>query len=295
VSYNLTRGEKAFMCVNYFLLTLVCVVMLYPYLNAIAISFSDKNAVTLGKVSIWPIGFNTASYQYILKNPRFLGGVRVTLFTTIVGTFYSVFMTSLFAYPLSRNDFKLKTPLTLMVVVTMFFGGGLIPSYLLRRFLGLFDTIWVYIIPGGINTWSLIILRNFFQQLPVELEESAYIDGASDFTILIKIFVPISLPSIATITLWYLVGYWNVFAPSIYYTLKPELRTMQVVLRSVLMGSESIASSNVMLDSESIMRRMTSRSMEAAWIMATTVPILCVYPFLQKYFVKGVIVGSLKG
>lgn len=287
-----TRGEKVFAVFNYTLLTLLCVMMVYPYLRSIAVSFSDKYEVVRGSVGIIPKGFNIDSYRYIFTNKLFWTALRITLIVTAVGTVFSVVMTCLFAYPLANKHFRLRNALTVIVVITMFFEGGLIPTFMLYKQLGLINNILVYILPASISTWSLIILRNFFQQIPVELEESAFMDGANELTILFRIIMPIALPSIATITLWYIVSYWNTFSSSIYYTTDRNLRTLQVVLRGILMDEEQITSQSNVNDA---MRRMTPQSLKSAWIMCVTVPILAVYPFLQKYFVKGVIVGALKG
>lgn len=289
---RLTTGEKVFTVFNYLILTLLCAVMVYPYLHSIALSFSDKYEVVRGSVGIWPKQFNTDSYRYIFANKLFWTALRVTVTITAVGTLFSVLMTCLFAYPLASRHFRLRNVLTVIVIITMFFEGGLIPTFMLYKQLGLLNKIYVYIIPSCISTWSLIILRNFFQQIPVEMEESATIDGANDLDILFRIIIPIALPSIATITLWYVVSYWNTFSTSIYYTTDRNLRSLQVVLRGILMNEESITAQSNLTES---MRRMTPEALKSAWIMCVTVPILVIYPFLQKYFVKGVIVGALKG
>jgi putative aldouronate transport system permease protein len=268
------------------------VITLYPFLHTIAISFSGVSPINKGQVFVLPKEFHITSYTYIIKNKIFWDGAKVTLLITLAGTLYSVIMTCLLAYPLSKRDFRLKTPITMLVVFTMFFGGGLIPEYLLYRTLGLYNTIWVYLIPGAISTWSLLILRNFFMQIPAEIEESAFIDGASELTILFRIIIPISMPSIATITLWYAVGKWNTFDQSLFFTSSKEYRTLQVVLRNIIMDEERIAQRGI---NDDRLKALTSQSLKAAWIMCTTIPIMIVYPFLQKYFVKGVIVGSLKG
>jgi putative aldouronate transport system permease protein len=265
--------------------------MLYPFIHTIAMSISGPSPIKRGIVYFWPLVVQFTSYKYILDNKLFWTAFRLTAWITIVGTAYSLLMTCLLAYPLSKKDFLPRTPITLMVVFTMFFGGGLVPEYLLYRTLHLYDTFYVYIIPGAISTWSLLILRNFFIQIPEELEESALIDGANEWKILFKIIVPISLPALATITLWYAVGKWNTFDQSLYFTSSQHLRVLQLVLRNVIVDQENIAQS---LNSD-ILRALTSQSLKAAWIICTTVPIMVVYPFLQKHFVKGVIVGSLKG
>jgi len=290
--YKLTRGEKTFAIVNIILLTLLGATMIYPYLHSLALSFSDKYEVTRGNVILIPKGVNVQSYNYIFSNSLFWSALHVTALITLAGTAFSVLMTCLLAYPLSNGKFKLRNFLMVMVVITMFFDGGLIPTFILYTQLKLVNNVLVYIIPNAISTWSLIILRNFFQQIPVEMEESAYMDGANELQILFRIIMPIAMPSIATITLWYIVGYWNTFSSSIYFTTSTSLRTLQVVLYGILNNAEQVTTSaNVNI----LMQHMTPDSLKSAWIMCVTLPILAVYPFLQRYFVKGVIVGALKG
>lgn len=289
---KMTRGEKAFNVANIILLTLLCLTMLYPYVHSLAMSLSDRWDVTRGSVILIPKGFNLQSYDYIFSNSLFWNALGLTVLITVVGTAFSVLMTCLLAYPMANRHFKLRNFLMVMVVITMFFSGGLIPTFLLYKALGLIDNFLVFIIPQAISTWSLIILVSFFRQIPEEIEEAAQLDGASEFKTLFRVIVPMSLPSIATITLWYIVGYWNTFSTSIYYTTSPSLRTLQVVLYSIQQDAGRILDQGTHTAS---MASMTSDSLQAAWIMCVTVPILVVYPFLQKYFVQGVTVGALKG
>lgn len=288
----ISRGEKRFNIINYTFMTLLCCFMIYPFIHTIAVSLSGPSPVKQGIVYLYPIDIQFNSYKYIIENSTFWSGFRVTLLITVVGTAYSLFMTCLLAYPLAKKDFFIKTPVTMLIVFTMFFSGGLIPSYLLYRILHLYDSFFAYIIPSAISAWSLLILRNFFMQIPEEIEESAHIDGSSDFNTMMRIIIPISMPAIATIALWYAVGKWNTFDTSLFFTKSEGLRTLQVVLRNIIKDEENLAMSGA----QSIrMRSLTSNSLKAAWIMCTTLPIMLVYPFLQKHFVKGVIVGSLKG
>ncbi len=198
---------------------------------------------------------------------------------------------TLFAYPLSKRYFRWKKPLTLMVIITMFFSGGLIPEYLLYRYLGLLDHFSVYIIPGAMSTWSLLILRNFFQQIPESIEDSARIDGANELTILLRIVIPMSMPILATITLWAAVGRWNTFSHSIFFTSSRAMRTLQVVLRSITLRE---GSDNYIYISPRY-AKASPESMSAVAIVMTTLPMLLFYPFLQRYFVRGIVLGSLKG
>jgi putative aldouronate transport system permease protein len=277
--------------VNYTVLGLLCAATIYPFWNLVALSFSGVSPVRLHQVFLWPLEAQIDSLRWLSDNPLYWGAFRLTAAITVVGTVVSVIMTTLFAYPLAKNYFRWKKPLTLMVVITMFFSGGLIPEYLLYRYLGLLDRFSVYIIPGAISTWSLLILRNFFQQIPESIEDSARIDGANELTILFRIVVPMSMPIIATITLWAAVGKWNTFSHSIFFTSSRAMRTLQVVLRSISLRETS--DSFIYISPR--YRKASPDSMTAVAIVVTTLPILLVYPFLQRYFVRGIILGSLKG
>lgn len=293
----LSRGEKAFQICNYAFLSAFALLTMYPLLNLLAVSLSGPVPVRLGKVFLYPIDMQIRSYTYMLQQSIFWRAFRFTALITVIYLALAVFFTAIIAYPISKKDFKLKNPVTVMIVITMFFQGGMIPEFILNKALGLYDTMWVLIIPGAISTWSLLILRNFFMTIPDSIEESALIDGANEMQILIRIIIPISLPIMATITLWYAVSEWNSFYQCIIFTVKPELRTLQVALRSLLLGDEQL--SGLLSDTQTNRDRnnllMTPQSVKAVAIILATVPILLVYPFLQKYFVKGIMVGSLKG
>jgi putative aldouronate transport system permease protein len=286
-----SRGERVFQLFNYTALSLLCLATVYPFWNLVALSFSGISPVRLHKVFLWPLEFQLDSLRYLFDNPLYWDSFRLTVAITVVGTAANVAMTTLFAYPLAKSYFRWKKPLTLMVVITMFFSGGLIPEYLLYRYLGMLDRFSVYIIPGAISTWSLLILRNFFQQIPESIEDSARIDGASELTILLRIVVPMSMPIIATITLWAAVGKWNTFSHSIFFTSSRAMKTLQVVLRSISLRETS---DNYIYQNPRY-RNASPDSNTAVAIVFTTLPILLVYPFLQRYFVRGIIIGSLKG
>lgn len=293
----MSKGESAFQLINYLFLSVFSLLTLYPFLNMVAVSFSSASPVRLGKVFFYPIDFQIRSYTYMLSHSMFWRAFGFTALLTAVYIVISVLFTSIIAYPISKKDFKLKKAITVMIVITMFFQGGLIPEFILNKALGLYDTMWVLIIPGAVSTWSLLILRNFFMTIPDSIEESALIDGANELQILLRIVIPISLPIMATITLWYAVSEWNTFYQCIIFTTKSELRTLQVILRSLLMGDEQL--NGLLSDTQTNRDRqnllMTPQSVKAVAIVLTTLPIMFVYPFLQKYFVKGIIVGSLKG
>jgi putative aldouronate transport system permease protein len=293
----MTKGEKAFQIFNYVFLLGFSLLTMYPFLNMLAISFSGRASVARGLVGLIPKEVQLRSYTYMLENEAYWKAFGFTVFLTLVFIVISVSFTCIIAYPISKKDFKLKNPMTVMIIITMFFSGGLIPEFLLYRSLGIYDTIWVLLIPGAVSTWSLLIVRNFFMGIPDSIEESALIDGANEFQILFRIVIPMSMALIATITLWYAVSEWNTFAQVIYFTDREELRSLQVVLRSIIRDSEGItglsASTETNISQGNL--ALTPQSVKAVAIVLTTLPIMLVYPFLQKYFVKGVIVGSLKG
>lgn len=287
-----TYGEKTFGIFNYILMAFLSFITLYPFWNQFCLSLSGPSPVKLNKVFFVPLSMQIDAYRYLSDSGLFWQGFKFTGFITIVGTAFSIFMTVIFAYPLAKKNFRWRGPLTTMILITMFFSGGLIPEYLLYKQLHLIDNVLVYIIPGAMSTWNILILRNFFQGIPSEIEESALIDGANEFDVLMRIIVPMSIPAILTITLWNIVSRWNTFSQCIYFTTSQELRTIQVDLRNVVLGNNVQEGYAYISPTYS---KMTKQSITAAAIVMTTMPMLIIYPFIQKYFVKGVVIGSLKG
>jgi putative aldouronate transport system permease protein len=288
-----TIGDYIFDSLNYIFLTLLTIITLYPFLYVVVASLSDAAELTAHSgILLKPLGLNFEAYKAVLKNPIIYSGYRNTLFIVIVGTTYNIIMTSMGAFVLSRKNFFWRTPITMMIIFTMFFGGGLIPSFLLVQKLGLMNKIWALIIPGAIGTWNLIIMRTAFQGIPDSLIESAYIDGANDFVILFKIILPLALPTIAVMVLYYGVGHWNSWFSAMIYLRKRELWPLQLALREILIANstDEMMSGAVAQDRQAI-----GETIKYATIMVATLPILAAYPFLQKYFVKGVMVGALKG
>lgn len=291
--YKKTVGSVLFDAVNAIVLILLMIVTLYPFLYVVFSSVSDaKELVAHSGLLIKPVGFSLAAYDAVIKNDMIWLGYRNTLFYVIVGTAFNIVMTSMGAYVLSRKDFLWKNVLTTMVVITMFFGGGLIPTYLLMQKLGFVNSVWALIIPGAISTWNLIIMRTSFSSIPASLEESAKIDGANDFTILFKIIIPLSLPVIAVMVLYYGVAHWNAWFSAMIYLRKRELYPLQLILREILVDSRT---EGMMTDVSILEKQYMSETIKHATIVVSTLPILCSYPYLQKYFVKGVMIGALKG
>ncbi|MDQ1914140.1 carbohydrate ABC transporter permease [Paenibacillus sp. GD4] len=289
---RLTFGEKMFDVLNVVFMLVLCFLTLYPFLYVTFSSFSDPGLLSQHRGLLWkPYGFSLDAYKAVFANPNILNGYSNTIFYVIVGTLFNLFMTSLGAYFLSRRNVFFKNAVMFMIVVTMFFQGGLIPTYLLVDGLGLVDTPWAMIIPGAINTWNLIIMRTSFQAVPVSLEESAKMDGASEWTVMWRIILPLSLPVMAVMVLFYAVGHWNAWFNAMIYLRDRELYPLQLILREILITNST---DSMMTDASGADKMPIGEAIKYATIMVATVPILVLYPFLQKYFVKGVMIGALK-
>lgn len=278
--------------INYMILMLLALICLYPFLNVLAYSVSGYNAVLSGRVTFYPIDFNLQAYKQILGKTQIWMAMKTTIEITVLGTAVSLVLTVFAAYGLSRKDLPGRSVMTGFILFTMYFSGGMIPTFLVVKGIGLYDTIGALFIPQSINVFNFIVMRTFFKNLPESLEEAARIDGASYMEVLIKIVLPLSLPIIATIGLFYAVGYWNSYFDALLYIQAPEKYTLQLRLRSLLFGSE-LNNSNANV--EGIGTQVMTQSLKMATVAVSTVPILIVYPWLQKYFVKGVMVGSVKG
>ncbi|MFC5651186.1 carbohydrate ABC transporter permease [Paenibacillus solisilvae] len=285
-------GEKSFDIFNVILMLLLCFITLYPFLYVLFASFSDPAEVAQHRGLLFaPRGFNLAAYTAVFDNPMIAKGYQNTLFYVLTGTAINLFMTSLGAYALSRRNLYFKNHIMFMIVITMVFSGGLIPSYLLIGNLGMLNTPWALLIPGAISTFNLIIMRTAFQAVPVSLEESAKIDGANDLTILFRVVIPLSMPVIAVMILWYAVGHWNSYFSALIYLRDRELYPLQLILREILITN----STDAMMTGASAGDKMPiGETIKYATIIVSTLPILCLYPFLQKYFVKGVMIGAIK-
>ncbi|MGI5854942.1 MAG: carbohydrate ABC transporter permease [Candidatus Merdivicinus sp.] len=286
--------EKLFDGFNITLMLFLMFVTLYPFWHVIMASFSDSNLLLQHTgVLILPEGFSTEAYRYVLKNQRIYSGYLNTLFVVIVGTALNVLMTSLGAYVLSRRHFAIRKLLTVAIVFTMYFSGGMIPRYILiNNELGLKNTLWALILPGLISTWNLIVMRTAFFGVPESIEESARLDGANDFVILFRIILPTILSTVAVIVLFYAVGHWNAWFDAALFLRKKEKYPLQLVLREILILSSTETMTN---DVDFTDKEAIGESIKYATIIVTTLPVICIYPFLQKYFVKGVMVGAVKG
>lgn len=281
---------------NYVLLTGICVIMLYPFLFVLAASLSSATYVSRGMVGIIPQGFNTRAYEEVFKYQNIWTGYRNTILYTVCGTALNLFLTICGAYPLSRKQFFGRSVFTFFIAVTMFFSGGLIPTFLVMRSYKLLNTFWAVILPGAVSTWNMIIMRTFFQNLPSELEEAAVIDGCSDIGVLTRIVIPLSTASIMTIGMFYAVGHWNAWFDAFIYLQDHARYPIQLWLRIIVLQNQMHDISNLQSGAvDAGAENLISDTIKYAVIVVAAAPILCVYPFIQKYFVKGVMVGSLKG
>lgn len=285
-------GVFDFIC--YAALILMCVTILVPFLHLLTLSFSPSYVATSTGLHLIPTDITLDNYKRVFEYRFVWIGYGNTLIRTVLGTAMQLFTTAIGAYVLSKKYYPHRTFWTFIIVFTMFFGGGLIPTYLLVKGLGLINKYMSLILPGLVSAFNLVIMRNFFAAIPEDYEESCMIDGAGRFTIFFKIIVPLSTPIIATVGLWLVVGHWNAWFDVLLYMQKPNLETLQIVLRRIIIqGTQAIDMSSGAVFSD---QQATSvEGLKAASIYVATVPILCSYPFVQRYFVKGIMIGSLKG
>lgn len=288
---QVSTAQKVFDIFNVLFMLCLIAIMLYPMLHVLFASFS-KASLLMAHTGLMfrPAGFSTAAYKAVIENPMIPSGYLNTLFVVIVGTTINIIMSSCGAYYLSRRDQAAGKFVSLFIIFTMFFSGGMIPSYLNVDSLGLTDSLFALIIPGAINTFYLLILRTSFMGLPESLEESAKLDGAGHFTILFRIYLPLSKAVLAVLVLYYGVDHWNAWFNAMLYIRDRDLYPLQLILREILIANDMSQMLNVSADVEQI-----AETVKHAVIVVVTLPVLCIYPFLQKYFVKGVLVGAVKG
>lgn len=291
-----TNGEKSFAVFNYVFMTLLCIICLYPLWYVLVSSLSDPILLYMQRgIMVWPIGeWSMRGYQLVMENPNIPNGFRNTLIYLVVGTTANMFITTMAAYGLSRKDCYWNAKIMKLIAFTMYFGGGLIPFYLMVKGMNLIDKYSGIILPVLVNTWNLIVMRTAFAGIPDSLEESARLDGANDWTILWRIFFPLAQATIAVIALFYAVYWWNNwFNPSLFLSSK-EKYPLQLVLREILLKNDTSSMTQVGAVGQS-QQEQYRMLVKYCTIIVATVPILVLYPFLQRYFVKGVMVGSIKG
>ena len=287
-------GRVAFQTVNITLLILMAAICLLPFIHVIAVSLSNNAYIDAGMVTFWPMGTNIQSYGYLLERAAFWNAFRMSVFRLVLGTSINLVLLCLTAYPLSKpkEKFHGRTFYAWFFFITMLVNGGLIPNYMVVSTLKLRNTIWALVLPTAVQVYDLILMLNFFRQVPTELEDAALIDGASHFRTMLRIYVPVSMPAIATMTLFCMVYHWNQWFDGMLYMDNVNLRPLQTFLRQTLIGQDYTFADG---DEIAAFADINDRSLRCAQIIIATIPILCSYPFLQRYFVKGIIVGSVKG
>ncbi len=289
------NGEVVFDIFNYLFMIFLVFITLYPFLNVLAISLNNSVDTVKGGITVFPRQFTLANYKSIFENNAIAISVFVSVARTVVGTVLGIISTAMVAYVISRKDFIARKFVTVVFVVTMYVSGGLIPEYMLIRNLQLAENFWVYILPGLISVFNVIVLRSFIEGLPFELQEAAKIDGANDLMIFVRIILPLCIPVIATLSLFIAVGQWNSwFDTYLYCSSSKNLTTLQFELQKILMSAQS-SGQDIYGTSDTLMRNKVSpESLRMAMTVIATLPILCVYPFVQRYFIKGLTLGSVK-
>jgi putative aldouronate transport system permease protein len=286
-----SRAYRVFQGVNGLILTLVVVVTLYPFLTIVARSFSGERQIRAGEVTLWPKGFNLTTYEIVLKDAMFWRNYGNTVLYTVVATAVAMVLTTCYAYVLSKKHLRGRTALVGIAVFTMFFSGGLIPQYVLITSLGLKNSVWAIALPNAISVFNLLVMKAFFESLPTELEEAAQIDGLSTYGILLRIVLPLSKAVVATMVLFYSVSFWNSWFSAFLYMDRSDLMPVTVYLRNLIQGATGGSTAGAATEQLS----QVGANIQAVTIVLTALPILCVYPFVQRYFVSGVRLGAVTG
>ncbi|MCC3761744.1 carbohydrate ABC transporter permease [Glycomyces sp. TRM65418] len=288
-----STGTRVFGVVNATFLVLLCLVMLYPFITVLAQSFSSPGAINAGQVSFWPVGFNTDTYGAVMSNEMFWRNYGNSVLYTVVGTLIAMVLTTTYAYVLSKKHLKGRKALIGIAVFTMFFNGGLVPNYVLISSLGMKNTMWAIVLPGAISVFNLLVMKSFFESLPKDLEEAAQIDGLGWYGIFGRIVLPLSKAVVATMVLFYSVAFWNDWFAAFLYLDKTELFPVTLFLRNLIAGASTSASEGAAAAGTTT--ALVSTNIQAVTMILTVIPILCVYPFVQRYFVSGIMLGSVKG
>jgi ABC-type glycerol-3-phosphate transport system permease component len=294
---RLSASDKVFYVLDYILLGFCGVIVLLPLLNVFAQSLSDPVMVFAGRVLFWPRHFTLTTFQSVLRNKNIITGFLNSVFYTVAGTGINLFMTVICAYPLSRPEFKGRNFLMLIFAFTMMFSGGMIPTYMLIRDLGLMNTRWVMLLPGALSVWNMILARTFFQNtIPKEMYESAELDGAGDIRILLSVILPLSTPILAVLTLFYAVSdHWNSYFDAMMYLKSSNLFNMQLILRNAISNIAGLLSESDRLGGNVKDALAFMEASKYVIIVISMLPVLVIYPFVQKYFIKGIMIGAIKG
>lgn len=290
--YHKTTGYRIFNGFNLFFIAVLSLLCVLPLIHILAVSFSGKAAASANLVTFWPIDFTVDAYTKTFGNSNFLNALWISVQRTVLGTLLSMVLVTLTAYPLSKESlhFKGRSLYAWFFIFTMLFSGGLIPSYILIQKLGLTNTLWALILPGAVAVWNLILMMNFFRNVPKELEEAAFIDGANHITTLFRVYLPVSMPAIATISLFTMVGQWNSWFDGLIYMNDASKYPLATLMQTIIVQQDF---SNMNVDATQL-QNMSQRTVNAAQIFIGALPILLVYPFLQRFFVKGIVLGAVK-
>lgn len=294
MKYKEPFSRRLFIVFNYFFISLTALLCVIPMIHMVSISFSSSAAVNASRVTFWPIDFTLQPYNFVVAERQFFTSFLVTVRRVLLGVSINMIITVLAAYPISKSQtvFHKRQLYIVFLLITILFSGGLIPLYIIVNMTGLIDKIWALVLPSAVPVFNIILLQNFFKSLPTEIEESAFIDGASHWTVLFRIFLPLSKPALATLVLFVAVGHWNSWFDGLIFMNRPQNFPLQSYLQTVIVNTDTRLTS--LADLEFFMR-VNQRNSNAAKIVLAMIPILMVYPFLQKYFAKGIVLGSVKG
>jgi putative aldouronate transport system permease protein len=292
MNWKRSRGERLFNAANVMALAAIGMLCLYPFLYTLSISLSSAAEASREGWHLFPRQVSLTSYAMVLTNPSIITGYMNTILRTMLGTALTLLASCVAAYPLARREMPHRSLITFLIVFTMLFGGGMVPSYLLIQRLGLLNSVWALVLPGLLSAFNIIIIKNFFQSLPESLAESARIDGAGDWAVLFRIYIPLSKPVLATVALWTAVGHWNAWFDAMLYITDDRKQVLQTFLQRIVIQSSTKLMELGVADKAIV--EFTSETIKAATIIVTILPIICVYPFLQKYFVKGIMLGGVK-
>lgn len=288
-----------FMVFNFAILTIMALLCILPFINLLAISFSSKTAVSANEVTFWPVEFNTAAYSFIAGNSQFTTALWISIQRTVLGVVVNLLLIILTAYPLSKTkqDFRARNIFSWFFVVTILFNGGLIPTYMMVKWTGLMDTLWALILPSALNVFNMLVVMNYMRSLPHELEEAAYIDGAGHISTLVRVILPVCTPTLATVTLFAFVFHWNSWQDGMIYMNTTDHYPLQTYLQTVVINPEAFFrnATNISQELANYLNLVNARTTNAAQMFLAMIPVLCVYPFLQKYFTTGLVMGSVKG
>jgi putative aldouronate transport system permease protein len=287
-----STGEKVFGVFNVIVLAVIALLCLYPFLYTVTISFSTAAEASRDGLHLYPREISFTSYKMVLTNPNIVTGYINSIFRTVLGTILTVTASCIAAYPLARREMPHRALITFIIVFTMLFGGGMVPGYLLIKHLGFINTIWALVVPGMLSAFNIIIVKNFFQSLPESLVESARMDGAGEWRILFQIYIPLSKPVLATVALWSAVGHWNAWFDALLFITDDSKQVLQTFLQRIVIESGTQMMELGITDTSVL--QFTGETIKAATIIVTILPIICVYPFVQKYFVKGIMLGGVK-